>query len=210
MSRLSNIKIVDLFYRVISAWPRFYEGFTELLSFGQWEKWENKVFEDLSGSKILEIGVGPGKLLRKLAQKGYSVTAIELKKGMADDARRRIRKASLDVDILTQPIDKLPLKDESFDCIVLTFVMAQIENLDEAISEMNRVLKKGGKVIVVAGGMPKDNNLVARSLFKIVQGQTTLKLERDNVAYFSKYGFRVTRKDFGPFNIINKIVAVKP
>lgn len=210
MTRLTNIRILDLLYRVISAWPRFFDGTVELLSLGQWEKWQNRVFEDLTGKKILEIGVGPGKLLRRLAQKGYSVTAIELKKGMADDARRRIKKASLDVDILTQPIGRLPIKDESFDCIVLTFVMSQIEDLDEAIGEMKRVLKKGGKVIVIAGGMPQDNNFFARLLFITVQSQTTFRLERDNAVYFSKHGFRVNRQDFGPFNIINKIVAVKP
>ncbi len=207
--RLPNIRILDLFYRAVSAWPHFYEGITELFSLWQWDKWQNRVFEDLSGKKVLEIGVGPGKLLIRMAKKEYIVTGIELKPGMADDARRRAKKAGFEIDILTQPVYKLPFKNEIFDSIVLTFVLAEIEDLDRAISEMKRVLKKGGKVIVVAGGMPQDKNLVAKFLFRLVQGHTTLRLERDNVAYFTKHGFGVNREDFGPFNIINKLVAVK-
>ncbi len=209
MTRLSKIRIVDLFYRAVSAWPRFYEGITELFSLGQWETWQNRVFEDLSGKKILEIGVGPGKLLTRMAKKGFTVTGIELKPGMADEAKRKAKSAGFDVDILTQTPYRLPFKDDVFDCIVLTFILAEISNLDGAILEMKRILKKDGKVIVIAGGVPQDNNLVAGILFKMIRSHTTLRLERNNASYFSKYGFLVKRDDFGPFNIVNKIVAVK-
>lgn len=207
--RLSKFRIFDFFYRVFHEWPRFYEGLTELFSFGQWEKWQNSVFDDLSGKRILEIGVGPGKLLLRMAKKGYVVTGIELRPGMAYEARRRTKKAGFDIDILEQPVYHLPFKNEIFDCVVLTFVLAEIADLDRAIVEIRRVLKKGGKVVIIAGGMPQDKNLVARFLFRLVRGQTTLKLERDNVAYFVKHGFKVKRVDFGPFNVLNKIVAVK-
>jgi len=207
--RLSNIHLFDLFYRAYHSWPQIYEGVTELISVGQWEKWQDRVFEDLTGKKILEIGVGPGKLLRRIAQKGYTVVGIELRRGMADEARRRVKKAGFDVDILHQPVYDLPFKDETFDCVVLTFVMAEIVDLDRSISETKRVLKKGGKIIAIAGGMPQDKNLIAKVLFKLIGTQTTLRLERDNKAHLEKHGFFVTRSDFGPFNIINKIVAVK-
>lgn len=207
--RLSQIKIFDLFYAAYHAWPRFYSGITQLLSVGQWEKWQSRVFEDLVGKKILEVGVGPGKLLLKLVKKGYTVTGIELRRGMADEARRRLRLAGYDVDILNQSIYHLPFKDSSFDCIVMTFVLAEIVDLNKALEELKRVLKKGGKVIVIAGGMPQDKNPFARFMFKIVEHHSDLRLERDNKTYFEKYGFKVERVDFGPFNIVNKLVAVK-
>ncbi len=208
--RLPNIHIFDLFYRAYHAWPKFYEGVTELFSIGQWERWQDKVFEDLTGKKILEIGVGPGKLLLLIAKKGYTVIGIELRRGMADEARRRVKKGGFDVDILHQSVYHLPFKDETFDCIVLTFVLAEIAELDRAITEMKRVLKKKGKIIIIAGGMPQDKNLVARILFRLVGTQTTLRLERDNKSHFEQHGFLVNRIDFGPFNVVNKIVAVNP
>ncbi len=207
--RLSEIKIFDLFYAAYHAWPRFYSGITQLLSIGQWEGWQNRVFEDLTGRKILEVGVGPGKLLLKMVKKGFSVTGIELRRGMADEARRRLRISGYDVDILNQPVYHLPFKDSTFDCIVMTFVLAEIVDLNRAIEELKRVLKKNGKIIVIAGGIPQDKNPFARFMFKVVEHQTTLRLERDNKAYFEKNGFKTERVDFGPFNIVNKLVAVK-
>lgn len=207
--RLPKFRLFDLFYDAYHAWPHFYDGITQLLSFGQWERWQDRVFEDLSGKRILEVGVGPGRLLLRMVKKGYIVTGIELRAGMAYEARRKVKKAGFDVDILHQSIYNLPVKDETFDSIVLTFVLAEIAHLDQAILEMRRVLKRGGKVIVIAGGMPQDNNRVAAMLFKLVGAYTALHLERDNKSYFEKHGFKTTREDFGPFNIVNKIVAVK-
>lgn len=209
MTGLTNIRIFDLFYRFINAWPYIYEGFTQLLSLGQWEQWQNRAFENLTGKKVLEIGVGPGKLLVRMAKKGFAVTGIELRPGMAYEARKRAKKAGFDIDIITQPVYSLPFKNEVFDCLVMTFILAEIADLDRAIAEMKRVLKKGGKVIIIAGGMPQDKNTVARFLIRLIKGQTTLRLERNNVSYFSKHGFSVKREDFGPFNILNKLVAVK-
>lgn len=207
--RLTKLRIFDLLYDAYHAWPRIFNGITQLFSLGQWERWQDNVFPELIGKRILEIGVGPGKLLLRMAKKNYTVTGIELRAGMAYEARRKVKKAGLDIDILHQPVYNLPFKDETFDCIVLTFVLAEIAYLDKAISEMKRVIKKGGKIIIIAGGMPQDKNLIAKILFKLVGTQTTLRLERDNKSYFEKHGFVVTRKDFGPFNIINKVVAIK-
>lgn len=209
MWRLPKIHLFDLFYKALRAWPRFYIDITELMSFGQWRKWQSRVFDDLSGKKVLEIGVGPGKLLLEMANKGYVITGIELKKGMADEARRKAKGAGFDIDILHQPVYRMPFKDEIFDCIVITFMLAEIEALDRAILEMKRVLKKNGKAIVIAGGMPQDRNLFARILFKLISAHSALKIERDNVMHFQKHGFKVKRDDFGPFNIVPKILAVK-
>lgn len=182
---------------------------TELLSAQQWEKWQDRVFDDLRGKKILEIGVGPGKLLIRMAKKGYEVTGVELRRGMAHEARKRTKQAGFDIDILHTSVYDLPFANASFDAVVMTFVMAEIEHLDQAIVQMKRVLTPGGKIIVVAGGMPQDKNIFARIVFRIVSSGTTLHLERDNMAHFVHHGFSVTREDFGPFNIVNKIVAVK-
>lgn len=207
--RLHNFRFFDLLYRAYHALPQLYIGVTELFSLGQWEKWQDRVFEDTLGKKILEIGVGPGKLLLRIAKKGYRVTGIELRQDMAYEARKRVKEAGFDIDILHQSIYRLPFKDETFDCIVMTFVLAEIDNLDRAIVEMKRVLKKGGKIIVIAGGIPQNKNNIAKFLFRVIRYHTSLRLERDNKGYFEKYGFRVTREDFGPFQIVNKIVAVK-
>jgi ubiquinone/menaquinone biosynthesis C-methylase UbiE len=207
--RLPKLQIFDLLYRAYHAWPTIYDGVTQLVSIGQWERWQDRVFDDLSGKKILEIGVGPGRLLIRMAKKGFRVTGLELRKGMEYEARKRVKQAGFDVDILHQSVYDLPFKDETFDAIVMTFVLAEIDDLDKAIKEMKRVIRRNGKIIIIAGGMPQDENLIAKLLFKLIGFQTTLRLERNNQKEFEKWGFQTTRTDFGPFNIVHKIVAIK-
>jgi ubiquinone/menaquinone biosynthesis C-methylase UbiE len=207
--QLRNLRIFDFFYRGYLAFPSVYNGISQLFSFGQWERWQDRIFEDLVGKKILEIGVGPGSLMLRMAKKGYVVTGLELRKGMAYEARKRVKTAGYEIDILEQSVYHMPFKESSFDCIVLTFVLAEIAQLDKAIVEMKRILKKEGKVIVIAGGMPQDKNLLARFLFSLIRPFTALKLERDNKKIFEDAGYFATRTDFGPFNIVHKIVAIK-
>jgi ubiquinone/menaquinone biosynthesis C-methylase UbiE len=204
-----KFRIFDFFYRGYHAFPSVYNGISQLFSFGQWEKWQDRVFEDLVGKKILEIGVGPGNLLLRMAKKGFIVTGIELRKGMAYEARKKVKVAGYEIDILEQSVYHMPFKESSFDCIVMTFVLAEILQLEKALFEMKRVLKKEGRIIVIAGGMPQDRNMMAQFLFSLVRPVTTLKLERDNKRMFEEVGFFVTRTDFGPFNIVHKIIAVK-
>lgn len=157
----------------------------------------------------MEIGVGPGSLLLRMAKKGYAVTGVEIRKDMAYEARKRVKEAGYDVDIIQRSASNMPFKDETFDSIVMTFVLAEIKDYDAMIKEVRRVLKKKGKVIIIAGGMPQDKNFFGRFIFKMVEPHTTLCLERDNKTAFERYGFDVKREDFGPFNIVNKLVAVK-
>ena len=135
--------------------------------------------------------------------------ALDFNHPLFYEARKRTKQAGFDIDILHTSVYDLPFANASFDAVVMTFVLAEIEHLDQAIAQMKRVLKPGGKVIVIAGGMPQDRNIFARIVFRIVSSGTTLHLERDNMAHFVHHGFSVTREDFGPFNIVNKIVAMK-
>ncbi|MBI3485309.1 methyltransferase domain-containing protein [Candidatus Daviesbacteria bacterium] len=206
---MKSHRLYDHLYHATLKWPYIYHAFTQIVSGGHWEKWQNRVLDDLTGKHILEIGPGPGKLLLKLAKKGYTVAGVEIRPGMAYEARRRLKGAGFDVDIFHQSAHKLPFKNETFDCIVGTFVMSEIEDLDEAIKEMKRVLKKKGKVIIIAGSVPQNNNFMARLIFRLINIGSIRPFGRDNAEYFQKHGFEVKRHDFGPFNMINKVVAAK-
>ena len=50
--RLSNIKIFDIFYKAYHAWPTIYSNVIQLISFGQWESWQSKVFEDIKKALV--------------------------------------------------------------------------------------------------------------------------------------------------------------
>ncbi len=202
-------KIFDYIYQLIFKWQATYHAFSQLLSGGNWEKWQNKVFENLSGKKILEIGPGPGKLLLRMAKKGYDVYAVELHHGMALEAEQRLARAGYQVEIHHESIEKTTFSDNMFDSVVSTFVFSEIESLDTTISEIKRVLKPGGKAIIISGSIPIDRNIIARTFYTFLNLGTLRPFTRDNAEYFRKYGFKTTRYDFGPFSILNKVVAIK-
>jgi len=202
-------RLLDFLYKKILSSARLYQSIMQLFSVGQWEKWEDKIFEDLAGKRVLEVGVGPGKLLLQMAKKGYNVSGIEILPNMATEARRLMKYSGYPVDIRLESVHNMSFKNEEFDCIVMTFVISEIQDIDSAIKEMKRVLKKGGKIIAVSATMPQDNNLVARIILKLIGSQSTHQFKRRNEEYFEKHGFKTVRHDFGPFNLINKIVAVK-
>jgi len=202
-------RLFDFLYEKILSSTHFYHSFMQLSSVGQWERWEDKVFEDLTGKRVLEVGVGPGKLLLRMAKKGYDVSGIEILPNMALEARKLMRYSGYPYDIRLESVNHMSFKDEEFNCIVMTFVISEIQDLDGAIAEMKRVLKKGGKIIAISATMPQDNNLAARIILKMIGSQSTHQFERKNEEYFEKHGFKTIRRDFGPFRLINKIVAVK-
>lgn len=195
--------------KILYAIPRVYEWSTGFITLWNWDKWQNKVFEDLTGKKILEIGVGPGRLHLNMLKRGFEVSGVEIRKGMADRARARITKAGYKPNIHLASVYTLPFPDNTFDCIVMTFVLGEVKELNRAIVEMKRVLKVGGKVIAISINYPQDNNIIARFILDIINRSEDFNLEKDFHLYFEKQRFVVKRHDFGPFNIVNKLVSIK-
>src|SRR3546814_15041746 len=62
-------------------------------------------------------------------------------------ARKRARKADLDVELLTLPAERIPAEDESFDTVLTTFTLCTIPDAVSALREMRRVLKPDGVLL---------------------------------------------------------------
>lgn len=109
------------------------------------------IFEnlDLGGSeKILEIGCGRGFYLNVLSKASpkLDVTGIDLNEKYLSVAKDFINDNK--VKLIKADATKLPFKDKSFDRIIATEILEHIPNDEEVISEINRVLKPGGIVMV--------------------------------------------------------------
>lgn len=91
------------------------------------------------GSKILDLGAGRGWYSKYLSEKGCDVTAIDQEPFFEDEK----------IKIVVQSLEEnLPFKDEEFDTVLACDIIEHVSNEAQLISEIARVLKKGGRVIV--------------------------------------------------------------
>jgi SAM-dependent methyltransferase len=107
-----------------------------------------------SGTTVLDLGAGTGKLTRALAETGAHVIAVEPGNAM----RGELERALPDVEALRGAAEDIPLPDESVDCIAVGQAFHWFRH-DEAIPELHRVLRPGGGVALVWNARDPHNPL---------------------------------------------------
>jgi malonyl-CoA O-methyltransferase len=104
---------------------------------------------DVSGLEVVDVGCGTGRHSSWMARAGARVTAIDLSEGMLDKALRKegaegIRFVRADLE---QP---LPLPEAAFDRVLSSLVLEHISHLAGLFSEMRRICRPGGAVVISA------------------------------------------------------------
>lgn len=120
------------------------EGIAEKL----YQPWRERLWSMVSGPKILEIGVGTGKNMPYYPL-GLQITAIDLTPGMLERACKRANGVKLQVDLRLGDVQALEFPDFSFDTVAATFVFCSVPDPVLGLKEICRVLKPGGKVILL-------------------------------------------------------------
>lgn len=118
---------------------------------GQWRVWQRLAIDRLVDEDVLEVGCGIGTLLADMIERGYRCRAIDRSPQMVAASRRELRRRGLrdDADIVRQAnVQTLPFTSASFDNVVSTFPTDYIADA-RALSEIHRILRPGGRLIVV-------------------------------------------------------------
>ena len=97
---------------------------------------------------VLEIGFGTGLNLNYYSKEVVSLTAID--NALSD--RRRLKNEALHLNLQVMSAEKMDFASESFDTVVSTFTLCSIPHLDQAVQEIFRVLKPGGKFLFLEHG----------------------------------------------------------
>ncbi|MFI2365181.1 class I SAM-dependent methyltransferase [Promicromonospora sp. NPDC019610] len=101
---------------------------------------------DVRGRKILDAGCGSGPLSAELRDRGADMTGFDGSPSMVELARRRLGDdVPLTVADLAQP---LPYADDTFDDVVSSLVLHYLEDWRPPLTELHRVLKPGGRLIL--------------------------------------------------------------
>jgi ubiquinone/menaquinone biosynthesis C-methylase UbiE len=102
------------------------------------------------GTRILDVGCGPGQLLLQLLRRGYDVKGVDISGGMVEQARALIRSNGFSEfsGVAVGDIEKLDFRDQEFDVVVASGVIEYQKDDDVALAEMKRVLKPNGHLIL--------------------------------------------------------------
>lgn len=172
------LRVFHLLYHQF-AWA--YDIVSAAVSLGRWQAWGRASLPFVTGPRVLELGHGPGHLLAALADRGDQPVGIDISPQMGRMARRRLRREGVLALLVQGRGQELPFAESTFDGIVAVFPAPYIVTADTA-GAVWRVLKAGGKLVIVPEAMLTGPGLAARAiewLYRIT-GQRTDPPARDS------------------------------
>ncbi|HEY9890148.1 MAG TPA: class I SAM-dependent methyltransferase [Candidatus Obscuribacterales bacterium] len=109
--------------------------------------------------EVLEIGFGTGLNLAYYPASVVALTVIDPNPGMAAIAQPRLAQSPLNV--VSKPLrgESLAMGDDTFDWVVSTWTLCSIADVEQALKEIKRVLKPGGKFAFIEHGLSPDPQL---------------------------------------------------
>lgn len=120
--------------------------------------YRKRVLADVSGN-VLEIGFGTGLNLAYYPETVSALTVIDPNPGVAAIARPRIERASLAINSKPLRGESLSMANETFDWVVSTWTLCSIADVEQALREIHRVLKPGGKFTFIEHGLSPNPSL---------------------------------------------------
>lgn len=180
-----------------------YDTLNHRLSWDIDKGWRKKAIKRLlpyAPKKMLDIATGTGDFAILAAQMLHpeQLVGADISEGMMEIGRQKVKRMGLDNVISFEKQDCLHLgyEDETFDAVTAAFGIRNFQNLDQGLSEMCRVLKKGGHLCIVELTTPVSFPM--KQLFRIYSG-TVLPI----------YG-KLISKDQSAYDYLNKTIAAFP
>lgn len=138
-----------------------YDLLNHLLSLSIDKGWRKKVVKLVSAKKpklLLDVATGTADLAIALEKTHpEKITGIDISAGMLEVGRKKVAAKGLSQMISLEQADSenLPFADQTFDAITVAFGVRNFENLEKGLSEMYRVLKPGGHLLVLEFSQPQ-------------------------------------------------------
>jgi ubiquinone/menaquinone biosynthesis C-methylase UbiE len=108
---------------------------------------------------VLELGFGTGLNLPHYSEQVTSLAIVDPNRGMHHLARKRLQSITIPVRTVIASGEALPFDEQQFDCVVSTWTLCSIPQVDQAIAEVYRVLKPGGQFFFIEHGLSEELHL---------------------------------------------------
>ncbi len=141
-----------------------YDVMNDLMSAGLHRLWKRYTIGQAAvrnGQSVLDLAGGTGDLARVFAEQvgvtGH-VTLADINASMLAEGRARLIDAGVAGNLSIAQVDaeNLPFADASFDCVTIAFGLRNVTDKDAALASMLRVLKPGGKLLILEFSRPAD------------------------------------------------------
>lgn len=184
---------------------RGYDAF--MIIFPLWKKWIKKIIPYIEGTKILEVSFGSGYLLTQYARDDFDIYGIDYNEKMLDITTKKILSKEINAKLSMANVEKLPFPDNTFDTVINTMAFTGYPNGDKAMSELKRVLKKGGKLLLVDFDYPKERNLLGYLIVRL--WEKLGDIIKDINSLLIKYDFDYKDLSVGGFGSVHLFIATK-
>ena len=124
-----------------------YDKTNDLLSFGQSRLWRGivaKAVDPKSGQSVLDMAAGTGSSTAAFSRPGVRLVAGDFSEGMLAEGRKR----HPEIEFVFADATKLPFKAKEFDATTISFGLRNVVDVEAALSEMFRVTKSGGSIVI--------------------------------------------------------------
>jgi demethylmenaquinone methyltransferase / 2-methoxy-6-polyprenyl-1,4-benzoquinol methylase len=132
---------------MFDAAARHYDRIERLMSFGTGQRYRRQALERaglVEGMRVLDVGCGTGVIAAQAAALGGRVVALDPSAGMLQQARAR------GVSLMTRGLgEALPFADNGFDLLTMGYALRHVADLRLAFSEFQRVLRSGGRALLL-------------------------------------------------------------
>lgn len=171
-----------------------------------YNRWLLPALRHIRGPRVLEVSFGTGWLLSRYAGR-FDTYGIDLNRDMIRVTTRNLRVAGHTIPLQQARVEALPYRTECFDTVVNTMAFGGYPRADEAMSEIRRVLKPGGRLILVDMAMPADRNRMGRIWIRVYIASRDIL--RDMRELFHRHGFTYSDEAIGLSGSLHLYVADK-
>ena len=141
--------------RVFDSVAERYDVMNDLMSLGlhrAWKAFAISIVRPRPGERMLDVATGSGDLAVSLCRRtepGGEVWISDINRRMLDRGRDRLLDEGLAVPAVQCNAERLPFTNGYFDCVTVGFGLRNMSSKDAALAEMTRVLKPGGRLVVL-------------------------------------------------------------
>ena len=168
-----------------------YDFLNHFLSFGidiGWRKKAIQVLEKSNPKLILDVATGTGDFaIQAMKLNPTQVIGVDISEGMLEVGRKKLVAKKLDqiIELRTGDSENLPFDNNKFDAIIVAFGVRNFENLRQGLAEMLRVLKPGGRVVILEFSKPTAWYFkpLYHFYFKFITPAVGKALSKDSAAY---------------------------